>query len=97
MVIAKEVASVASVIDGEETAMGDGEGCNFLRVQIAINPMDPLCKGRKIMRRDRSASWVNFKYERLPNIYYWCGRLTHHDKDCPSRLKRIGVVLEDEK
>ena len=26
--------------------------------------------------------WVSFKYERLPNICYWCGMLTHSDRDC---------------
>lgn len=97
MAVAKEVALVAGVIDGEETAMGDGEGCNFLKVQIAINPTNPLCRGRKIMRRDRLASRVNFKYKRLPNICYWCGRLTHHEKDYPSRPKKRGAALEDEK
>ena len=28
-----------------------------------------------------------FKYERLSNICYWCGRVTHDDKDCPILLK----------
>ena len=25
--------------------------------------------------------WVSFKYERLPNICYWCSCLDHDDKD----------------
>ena len=25
--------------------------------------------------------WISFKYERLPNLCYWCGRLIHEDKD----------------
>ena len=25
---------------------------------------------------------VSFKYERLPNFCYWCGRVDHGDKDC---------------
>lgn len=27
-------------------------------------------------------AWVFFKYERLPNLCYWCGRLDHADKNC---------------
>ena len=25
--------------------------------------------------------WVNFRYEHLPNICYWCGYFDHSDKD----------------
>lgn len=57
LAVAKEVASVVGMVDESEIEVGDGEGCNFLR-------------GRKIVRRDGSASWVNFKYERLLNICY---------------------------
>ena len=31
--------------------------------------------------------WISFKYERLPNLCYWCGRLTHDDRDCEGLLK----------
>ena len=57
LVVAKEVASVVGMVDESETEVGDGEGSNIL-------------KGRKIVRRDGLASWVNFRYERLPNICY---------------------------
>ena len=40
---------------------------------------------------------MDFKYERLPNLCYWCGRLTHHDKDCPTRLKKRGADRDEEK
>lgn len=26
--------------------------------------------------------WIPFKYERLPNLYFWCGCLTHDDRSC---------------
>ena len=96
MGVAKEIVSVVDMVAESETEEGNSEGCNFLRVWV-VNPSDPLCKGRKIGRKDGSASWVSFKYERLPNIYYWCGKLTHHDKDCPSRLKKKETVPDVEK
>lgn len=41
--------------------------------------------------------WVSFKYERLPNIFYWCGRLTHHDRECPMWVKSRGTLkVEDQ-
>ena len=40
---------------------------------------------------------MNFKYEHLPNLCYWCGRLSLHDKDCPNRLKKRGTDKDKEK
>lgn len=67
MGVAKEVVSVAGVVDESETKMGNGEGCNFLRVRVFVNPSDPLCKGTEIGWKDGSASQVSFKRERLHN------------------------------
>ena len=42
-------------------------------------------------------NWISFKYERLPNICYWCGRVTHDDKDCPLWLRsKCSLKLEDQ-
>ena len=97
MVVAKDIALIVGVVDESEIDVQDGEGCNFLLVQIAVNLSIPLCRGRKIARRDGSASWVNFKYKGLQNICYWCGLLTHHDKDCSSKMKRRGTTQVDKK
>lgn len=54
----------------------------FSTIRVAIDILHPLCRGRKITYDGRFEGWVFFKYERLPNICYWCGRVTHDDKDC---------------
>ena len=36
-------------------------------------------------------------YERLPNICYWCGRLTHSDKECSLWIRSNGMLKEDDK
>lgn len=39
---------------------------------------------------------MSFKYERLPNLCYWCGQLTHHDKECSVWLTRMGSMRESD-
>ena len=48
--------------------------------------------------------WVFFKYERLSNLCYWCGNLTHDDWDCelwiesggrlPSKAQQYGAWIK---
>ena len=40
---------------------------------------------------------VTFKYERLPNICYWCGKLDHSDRDCEIWLDSEGHLVETKK
>lgn len=35
---------------------------------------------------------MSFKYERLSNLCYWCGSLTHDDKDCELWLESEGTL-----
>ena len=35
---------------------------------------------------------MSFKYERLPNLCYWCGCLTHADKDCDLWIDSEGTL-----
>ena len=37
-------------------------------------------------------SWVVFRYERLPNLCYWCGCLDHADKDCEDWIHSNGSL-----
>lgn len=36
--------------------------------------------------------WVAFKYERLPNLCYWCGKLNHDDKSCERWIQSKGTL-----
>ena len=36
--------------------------------------------------------WVTFKYERLPNLYYWCGCLDHNNRECGLWIKSKGTL-----
>ena len=57
-------------------------GGNFLRIRVAIDVDEPLCRGRRVRFDKDNEGWVSFTYEHLPNLCYWCGHLTYDDKDC---------------
>lgn len=68
-----------------------------MRVKVKVDVTKPLCRGRKIGLCNGEEIWVSFKYERLPNLCYWCGQLTHHDNECFVWLKRKGSLRESDK
>ena len=41
--------------------------------------------------------WVNFKYERLPNLCFWCGCLMHDDQECHLWVESEGNLLAESK
>ena len=71
--VAKAVASVAGEVVESELGDGEREGCNFIRVRVKVKLPELWCRGRQIVRSGGIESWVDFKYERLPNLCYWCG------------------------
>ena len=95
--VAKAVASIVGEVVESELGDGESEGCNFIKVRVAVKLSEPLCQGRQIVRSGGMESWVDFKYERLPNLCYWCERLIHHDKDCLTQLKKRRANRDEEK
>ena len=81
---------VGEVIQPSNTRLFDAG--DFIRIKVSIDLSLPLCRGRLISLSDRKEVWVSFKYERLPNICYWCGRLTHDDRDCDLWIESEGTL-----
>ena len=73
------------------------DGGSFMRVRVLVDISQPLCRGRVIAFDDSRERWVTFKYERLPNLCYWCRCLTHSDKDCDLWIESEGTLPESEK
>lgn len=71
------------------------DGGHFIRVKVSVDITMPLCRGRLISLKDDKQLWVSFKYERLPNICYWCGRLMHDDRDCEIWIESEGTLRND--
>jgi len=65
-------------------------GNDFVRVKVEVDISKPLCRGRKIDIGEDNDRWVFFKYEKLPNFCYWCGMVSHDEKDCEKWLTGRG-------
>uniref|UniRef100_A0A2N9HCL8 Reverse transcriptase domain-containing protein n=1 Tax=Fagus sylvatica TaxID=28930 RepID=A0A2N9HCL8_FAGSY len=76
----------------EDVGEGQSKG-SFMRVRVTIDIRQPLCRGRKVGLGGTGECWVSFKYERLTNFCYWCGRITHGEKDCEIWLRSRGSLL----
>ena len=87
--------TVGTVINHPKMPIEDGGG--FMRVWVLVDVSQPLCRGRVICLEDGKELWVSFKYERLPNLCYWCGRITHNDRDCKLWLDSEGTLEDTDK
>ena len=73
------------------------DGGNFLWLKVKLDLSLPLCRGHLISLENGKQIWVSFKYQRLPNLCYWCGWLTHDDKDCEIRIDSKGTLKPEDR
>ena len=60
---------------------GEGGKGNYLRVRVRIDITKPLNRVRKVWSEGSVIGCAILKYERLPNFCYWCGLVSHDDRD----------------
>jgi hypothetical protein len=53
----------------------------FLRIKASLDLTKPLKRGSKLHFQGKDI-WVDYKYERLPNFCFVCGRIGHQMRDC---------------
>ncbi|XP_040987632.1 uncharacterized protein LOC121235350 [Juglans microcarpa x Juglans regia] len=66
---------------------------SFLRIKVMIDLTKPLARGR-FLNLGNSKYWIPFKYEKLPNFCYHCGKIKHAHGMC-DKLDRGNASLED--
>ena len=86
--VGSTIRKVVEVADLED----DGSGNEFLKVMVAMDISKPLPRCRKLWSEGKQVGWVGFRYERLPNFCYWCGRVTHGERDCALWLRSKGSL-----
>lgn len=59
---------------------------SFLRVHIHVDVTKALKTGVFIKNKDGSNRWLTFKYERLSDFYFGCGKLGHVINGCDFKL-----------
>ncbi|KAF5443021.1 hypothetical protein F2P56_035618 [Juglans regia] len=65
---------------------------SFLRLRVMIDLTKPLARGR-FLTLGNAKYWIPFKYERLPNFCYHCGKIKHVTGMC-DKLDRGKASLE---
>ena len=86
---------VGDVISQSEQKLYDGG--LFIRVKVIVDVTMPLCRGRLFSLSDNRQVWVSFRYERLPNLCYWCASLLHDDRDCERWIESEGTLKADQR
>lgn len=74
-------AKAGSVIEVERRNSKPSYGTGIY-VKVSIDISKPLKKGCWLSLSSGKRSWIQFKYDRLPDFCYVCGCLTHLEHDC---------------
>ena len=93
--IAVEIGDTVSIVSRSEHS-NDMVGGDFLQVRVEVNVTKPLYRGRKIAVNNTGVAWVAFKYKKLPNYCYWCGRVSHSNKECEIWLANKETLSPDQ-
>ncbi|KAL9679353.1 hypothetical protein QQ045_017211 [Rhodiola kirilowii] len=99
---AKDVATaVGGLVEREGMKNVEVKG-TYLRVRIELSVDEPIRRGLLLQFPDGEPDqWITFRYERLPNVFFRCGQLTHVTSRCGSNDrdlcgKRFGPWLRAE-
>ncbi|KAM7462532.1 hypothetical protein LguiA_030653 [Lonicera macranthoides] len=59
-----------------------GSWKSYMRIRVLMDVTKPIKRKMKIRRPGENGTWVNFKYEKLPNFCFFCGLIGHAEHYC---------------
>ncbi|XP_019179259.1 PREDICTED: uncharacterized protein LOC109174481 [Ipomoea nil] len=65
----------------------------FHSIRVSISVERPLRRRTRLMKRDGTTAWVNFRYERLHKFCYFCGCMGHLHTFC-IHAREAGIPIE---
>jgi hypothetical protein len=54
----------------------------IVKIKVAINIHNPITSGIHVGNPNDGTSWIDFRYEKLPQVCFSCGMFGHGDKLC---------------
>lgn len=72
---------IGQVVDIDADGVPTGNK-GFLRIRIQMNSRSPLSPGFWFPHTEREATWADFRYEKLSDFCFRCGRLGHIVNTC---------------
>ena len=90
--VGNTIGALVQVADPKD----DGEGGEFLRIRVVIDIKKPLPRCCKLWLEGEHVGWALLKFERLPNFCYWCGKVTHSERNCDVWLRGKGRLKKEE-
>ncbi|KAK6156010.1 hypothetical protein DH2020_010258 [Rehmannia glutinosa] len=72
---------IGTYLDSDEHSF-KGVWQNYMRIRVVIDVRSPIKRRMKLTKPNGEWVWINFKYERLPTFYFFCGFLGHSEKFC---------------
>ena len=73
----------------------DGEGGESLQIRVLIDITKPLPWCCKLWSEGEHIGWALLKFKRHPNFFYWCGKVTHNERDCEVWLRGKGNLKKE--
>ncbi|KAF7116964.1 hypothetical protein RHSIM_RhsimUnG0009800 [Rhododendron simsii] len=66
---------------------------SFLRIRVEINLSLPIPKGFRLKAKSalKKDLWISYKYEKLSDLYFACGRFGHDNKSCRFNPRNEGL------
>ena len=65
-------------------------------MRVEVDVTKPLCRGRRVALNEKDEVWVSLKYEKHSNFCYWCGMISHTEKDREKWLVSKGTLNVDQ-